>query len=122
MNILIWQVNGCVKHLIFLHNLRQLQQPCSSKEQEHPSSSSSRFNFVFVATSSSLHDFIITTKHFCTDGIFDGSKEMETSGNKIWGVRWVGQQSLSSFCDFFLCFQTCVWSCVELMENFSRIF
>ena len=37
-----------------------------------------------------VNNLIITPKSFTKDGTFEGSKEMETWGSKIWAVRWAG--------------------------------
>jgi hypothetical protein len=50
LNILIGKLDGCITHLIFLHYLHQLQQPCTSKKQEHLSPYRKSFHFVFSAT------------------------------------------------------------------------
>jgi hypothetical protein len=48
--------------------------------------------------------------------------EMEIWGSSICAVRWVGKNSSSEFYDCFPCFQTCVWSCVVVMEDFQQHF
>ena len=55
-NILIQQLDVCNTRLIFLHNLHQLQQPCTSRKQEHLSSSCTSLNSVFMATSTLLQE------------------------------------------------------------------
>jgi len=66
---------------------------------------------------------LITPKPLALNGISEGSTEMEIWGSKILAVWRARKNILSLFCDCFLYFQTCVWSCiVTLNDNFSNIF
>ena len=72
-------------YLYFSASLRQLQQNCTSEKQGQLSPS--------CTTSSFLHffdNFVIIPKPVLTAGVFEGSKEFEIWGSKIWAVWWWG--------------------------------
>jgi hypothetical protein len=69
------------------------------------------------------NNLIITPETFHTDDIFEDSKELEISGSNIWAVWLVGNNRPSDWCDFFLCFDICIWSCVAVLKkDCSNIF
>lgn len=55
-----------------------------------PSTSTALYQRQTRATSFTFDNFVITPKPFPMAGIFEGSKEVEIWGSKIWAVWWWG--------------------------------
>ena len=51
-NILIGKIDGCITHLIFLHDLYQLQKTCTNMKQQHLPPHCTSLHSVFEATTS----------------------------------------------------------------------
>jgi hypothetical protein len=101
---------------MFLHDLHKIQQPCASEKQEH------LFPFVLICIlySQPLFHCSVTLSSIPTKRSSHGSKGRrgvgEVCGNEFWTVWWAGKNSPSEFCDCFLSFRTCVWSCIVVMK------
>ena len=99
-----------------MHNLSQFQQLCDSASPIPVR--------VWIFYSQPLYHFFnnfITPKPLPTDGIYEGSKEVEIWASKPWAVWWVGKNSQFEFCNGFLCFKACVF-CDVVLEVFRTIF
>jgi hypothetical protein len=119
LNVLKWQVDGCVTCLIFLCNLHQFQQPCCSNKQEHLSSSSSRLNFEFTTTFLPLHDFVITSKHFSISVLQrEGNLREQDLGFTVGRAK----ESLQVFWFLFRFSNLCVVVHCGVEKNFLSIF
>lgn len=60
---------------------------------------------------------VITSKSFPTDGIFDGSIEVETWGSNVFDVGVKGEEHSIRFFYCFLCSHICVCSCVVVLKE-----
>ena len=126
-NILIQQADVHNSQLIFLHNLCQLQQPCTSRKQ------SIYLPLVpvwILYLWPLLHFFkiiiiiiIITPKPFPKDGTLWGLQRCIILRKQDLGCL-VGREEQSKICDCFLCFQTCVCVviCCHAKEGIHQYF
>ena len=114
----IW--GGCFTCLIFLRDLHQIQQPCSSEKQEHLSPSCTSLNCIHATASLLVSNLVIAFKPIPKDSIFEGSKEMEFWGSKIWAGWWVENNSPCLLCGCFLWFHMRVCLCCHVEGGFSN--
>jgi len=67
-----------------------------------------------------VNNLVITFKPIPKDSIFEGSKEVEIWGSKVWAGWWLENNGPCELCGCFLWFQMCVCLCCHVEGGFNN--